>query len=339
MPNRHTAFAFCLAACIAVPATASAHFMIMAPPSPSPWMTQDSVGSPQKMGPCGNEGGGTATNAVTTFQAGQTISLQWREVVTHDGWYRIAIVNDRNQLMDPPVVMDNAGNSADAGIENPVIAPVVADGLFPHNASDITNTKVWSYMLTLPQTACAKCTIQVLQFMNHHGSNLGNFPDGGINPDGYFYHHCMDISIAAEPAVDGGGEVPADAAKPEGADATLDGAPTEGAIPDASVSTEDSGVERGSSSSSSGSDMSTSGSSGSSSGAVGGSSGGSSSGAASSSGGALPGSSMDGEDAGGSMMSAHGGCAFVATRDRKGAMGTIGLGLLMLAGLRRRKRR
>ncbi|HEY2511450.1 MAG TPA: hypothetical protein VGI39_11365, partial [Polyangiaceae bacterium] len=120
------------------PSAASAHFAIDYPdaatnpgPSPIPWWHQDGVGSPQKLGPCGDEddatdGGGGPTHVVTPFEAGQTITLQWTETVSHTGWFRIAIAADRNSFVDPPIVIDSSGNSADAGIENPPVLPVLA---------------------------------------------------------------------------------------------------------------------------------------------------------------------------------------------------------------------
>jgi hypothetical protein len=192
------------------PATASAHFYIDYPgsslhpgPSPTPWWQQDALGSPQKLGPCGDEddgtdAGGGPTHVVTPYAPGQTITLQWTEVISHAGWYRIAIAADRNEFVDPPIEVAANGNSADAGIENPPVLPVLADGVYPHA---LGLSKTWPpYTITLPTTPCAKCTIQIIQVMLDHPSNLGNLPDGAPNPDGFLYHHCMDISIGATDA-------------------------------------------------------------------------------------------------------------------------------------------
>jgi hypothetical protein len=197
---------------VLAPSTASAHFYIDYPdassypgPSPVPWWNQDPLGSPQKLGPCGDEddatqGGGGPTHVVTAFAPGQTITLQWTEVISHTGWYRIALAADRNEFVDPPIQIDSSGNSADAGIEDPPVPPVLADGIYKHA---IGSLKTWPpYSLTLPNTPCAKCTIQIIQVMLDHPSNLGNLPDGAPNPDGFLYHHCIDISIGAS---DGGG--------------------------------------------------------------------------------------------------------------------------------------
>ena len=56
------ALAFVVAA--SAPLVARAHFELLSPDS---WRTQDALGSPQKVGPCGEEGLAPTTGAVTTF--------------------------------------------------------------------------------------------------------------------------------------------------------------------------------------------------------------------------------------------------------------------------------
>jgi uncharacterized membrane protein YgcG len=176
---------------VLAPSVARAHFTLDAPPS---WMSQDALGSPQKESPCGNESGGTATYMITAFQPGQTITLKWTEIIAHDGWFRIALsYKNRTDLVDPPYAINAAGNSTDAGIESPPVAPVLVDGLFPHTAASITTPKSYSYDLTLPTTPCDKCTLQLIQIMLNHPNN---------QPYGYTYHHCADISLQA--GADGG---------------------------------------------------------------------------------------------------------------------------------------
>jgi MYXO-CTERM domain-containing protein len=200
---------FCISAFLfaVAPSTASAHFYIDYPdagyyagPSPVPWWHEDSLGLPQKLGPCGDEdvatdAGGGPTYVITPFVGGQTITLQWTEVISHTGWFRIALAANRSDFVNPPVQIAANGNSADAGIEDPPVAPVLADGVYKHT---IGAAKTWPpYQLTLPNISCAKCTIQIIQVMLDHPSNLGVLPGGGPNPDGFLYHHCIDISIAA----------------------------------------------------------------------------------------------------------------------------------------------
>jgi hypothetical protein len=45
--------------------------------------------------------------------------------------------------------------------------------------------------IQLPNITCAKCTLQVIQFMAEHAYN---------QPGGYSYHHCADLAITADPS-------------------------------------------------------------------------------------------------------------------------------------------
>jgi len=317
------------------PARSQAHFTLDAPPA---WMSQDATGSPQKKGPCGDEGGGTATNIVTSFQAGETITLKWTERVAHDGWYRIALsYNNRTDLTDPPYAINAAGNSTDAGIENPVMAPVLADGLFPHTAASITIPKAYSYDLKLPQMSCAKCTLQVIQIMLNHPNNGGN---------GYTYHHCADISIGPG---DGGASAVLDAGS---TDATLGGSSGAGSSGGSSSSGGSNGASSSGGSSGAGGSSGVGGSGGSSGvGSSGGSSGVSSSGGPSGSGGSsgtAAGSSGAATSSGGNSSSgasaeqpaaSSGGCSFVVAAGG-GISAVAGLaGVVAVAAARRRRRR
>jgi len=167
------------AAGLFVPAVAHAHFILTAPDS---WMSQDSVGLPEKLGPCGDEGGGTATGKVTAFHPGETIAVTIDEVIPHPGHYRVALaVNDRSELPAEPSVTPTAGDPCgSAAIENPPMFPILADNVLPHTqAFDAPRT----FTITLPtDVTCTKCTLQVLEFMSSHGAPC-------------FYHHCADISI------------------------------------------------------------------------------------------------------------------------------------------------
>jgi MYXO-CTERM domain-containing protein len=191
------------AAFVLAPARAHAHFTMDSPPQ---WIeAQDTLGDPQKIAPCGVDSTVTytTTNTVTTYAPGQTITLQWTETVAHDGWFRIALsYANRTDLTDPPYSANALGLSTDAGIENPPVPPVLVDGLYPHLAADITVPKAYTYALTLPQQPCAKCTLQIIQFMNNHPYNM---------PGGYFYHHCADIALVE--GADGGSGA---AASPDG---------------------------------------------------------------------------------------------------------------------------
>ena len=96
MPRR----AFVIASLLFVTSSSQAHFKLQSPPS---WMSQDSLGSPQKLGPCGDEDDGTSastpTGVVTAYQVGDTVTITIDETIFHPGHYRIALaVNDRSEL-------------------------------------------------------------------------------------------------------------------------------------------------------------------------------------------------------------------------------------------------
>jgi len=182
------------------PRAAQAHFNLVMPP-PADSATDGGKGAP----PCGPT---TASNVVTSVQGGHAITLALDETVMHPGWYRVALsINSRSELpADPAVTTNAAGNSTGATFMDPPMFPVLADHIFNHTSGTVPIHYTMS--LTLPNVTCTKCTLQVIEFMNMHGSNPGG---------GYFYHHCADLKITADPAlppfsVDGG--VPPDGGSP-----------------------------------------------------------------------------------------------------------------------------
>jgi Lytic polysaccharide mono-oxygenase, cellulose-degrading len=169
-------------------ADARAHFALQAPAC---WMSQDAVGTPLKMAPCGDEGGGTATGKVTTFQEGQMITVTINETIFHPGHYRIALATtDRSQLPAEPVPTAQCGSVT---VQNPPVFPVLADGLFTHTTAF---TAPQTVQIKLPDNVtCTHCTLQVIQFMSNQTPN----PTGGC-----FYHHCADLAIQTAAVPDGG---------------------------------------------------------------------------------------------------------------------------------------
>jgi hypothetical protein len=178
------------------PVLAHAHFVLV---TPDAWMSQDVLGFPEKLGPCGDEGGGTPTGKVTVFHPGQTIAVTINEVVTHPGHYRVALaVNDRSDLPPEPLVTPTGNDPcASAAIQSPPTFPILADNVLPHTqAFGAPQT----FTVTLPtNVTCAKCTLQVLEFMSNHSTPC-------------FYHHCADISI--QEAVESATPTPSPTATP-----------------------------------------------------------------------------------------------------------------------------
>jgi hypothetical protein len=180
------------AAILAVAPVAWAHFVLM---EPQPWIVQNNLGDPQKLGPCGGTSAdaGKPTNVVNQAKGGAKLHIKLQETVFHPGHYRVALaVNSRAELPSDPATTsrdtDKGPWSVSAVIQNPVQMPLLADGLFPHTArqADPFETDI-----QLPNISCPHCTLQIVEFMAEHGMNK----DGG-----YFYHHCADVQITADPS-------------------------------------------------------------------------------------------------------------------------------------------
>lgn len=186
-----------------VPAGTYAHFQLL---SPASWVTEDPRGDPQKLGPCGGDPKGDntkiLTSAVTKLTGGSRLHLKIQETIYHSGHYRVALaVNSRNELPPDPITFekytDRGVYSVWAAIQSPPQIPVIVDGLFQHYpkpgepASAVPKTPMtpWETDVQLPNITCAKCTLQVIQFMADHPYN---------QPGGYSYHHCADLQITAD---------------------------------------------------------------------------------------------------------------------------------------------
>jgi hypothetical protein len=185
-----------------------AHFKLLEPAS---WIVESERGDPQKLGPCGGDPvkeKNTPSNTVGKAVGGSKVHLKVLETIYHPGHYRVALaVNSRNELpADPQTVeryTDRGVNSVWAVIQSPPQLPVIADGLFTHYTRP-SAPQTFETDIQLPNINCAKCTLQVVQFMADHGYN---------QPGGYSYHHCADLEIKADPAR------PIDKGWPEGAPA------------------------------------------------------------------------------------------------------------------------
>jgi hypothetical protein len=185
---------------IAAPALIRAHFKLVEPAS---WLIEDDRGDPQKAGPCGgtNTDYGKPSYAVTQAVGASKLHIKVVETIYHPGHYRVALaVNSPAELpVDPKATTettDRGPRSISADIQNPVQAPVLADGLFVHHA------KVdgpFETDITLPNITCKRCTLQVIEFMEQHAVN---------NPGMFTYHHCAVLQITADP------KKPVDAAWP-----------------------------------------------------------------------------------------------------------------------------
>jgi len=190
---RHSAgfLAVLLLTAVFAPA-AAAHFKLLEPQS---WLIESDRGDPQKMAPCGGTSAdaGKPSNIVGKVMGGSKLHLKVQETIFHPGHYRVALaVNSRAELPKDPEVTTRAGargpQSVSAVIQNPVRPPVLADGLWAHTTASPTPFEA---DIEIPNINCAKCTLQIIEFMAEHG----------LNADGdYSYHHCADMQITADPA-------------------------------------------------------------------------------------------------------------------------------------------
>ncbi|HUJ61310.1 MAG TPA: SCE4755 family polysaccharide monooxygenase-like protein [Kofleriaceae bacterium] len=165
---------------------ADAHFALQAPTA---YSMQDSLGLPEKSAPCGQADPGTpvvATNAVTSFHTGDTITITINELIFHPGHYRVALAQDQSGLPADPTVTAGATPCDTAQIEDSTTPGVLVDNMLPHTTAF---TAPQSFQVTLPTTPCTNCTLQVIEFMSDHGLN---------NPGGCFYHHCAQINIVPQ---------------------------------------------------------------------------------------------------------------------------------------------
>ena len=178
---------------LALPPRAIAHFRLLEPAS---WIQEsEASGDPQWSPPCGGTltDPGKPTGAITKIQGGEKLHIRIREMAFHPGFYRVALaVNSRGELPpDPEAVSEpepgGRSRSVSAAIHYPPSPPVLADGLFMHVAPFANEQEA---DVAIPNISCAKCTLQVIEFMAAHGRNK----DGD-----YTYHHCADLQIRANP--------------------------------------------------------------------------------------------------------------------------------------------
>jgi hypothetical protein len=177
-----------------------AHFVLI---QPAASMRQNRLGDPQKIAPCGgvsaNPGRGTPgnpgvpTGSVTSVTGGTTLPLLVQETIFHPGHYRVALARTMAQLPPDPVVTtvqtEKGARSQSAVIQNPPVAPVLLDGIFPHTERPTQNFEA---EIPIPNITCPNCVLQVIEFMADHP---GIAVDGG-----HSYHHCAILNITADPA-------------------------------------------------------------------------------------------------------------------------------------------
>jgi hypothetical protein len=210
-----------LAAALLAAWPANAHFKIT---SPASWMSQDTLGGPQKNGPCAatpntalGDSPGTPTNVMNVEQAGATISVTVDVTIAHPGWFRVALAEGASSTQTlttiPDPVAQAGTNCTPAIMTNPVWSPtqpVIADGL-PAGSTATTEQAVGTHTFPVTIPAAANCTsdrpcaLQVIMMMTDHPKT------------DCYYHHCADIAFGStsdsgESSAGGDAAAPADGA-------------------------------------------------------------------------------------------------------------------------------
>ncbi len=161
--------------CLFSTSTAWAHLTLTSPPARHP-------DSDLKYGPCGVGDADSRTtdpSKITTYMAGETITVEWTEVIDHDpSHYRIAFSSEGDDFVDPTGFDDQE-----------TVFPELLDGI---PDADGGNGHQYSVEVTLPNEPCDLCSLQVIQVM-HDKPPWG--PDGGDD----IYYQCADIVILADP--------------------------------------------------------------------------------------------------------------------------------------------
>jgi uncharacterized membrane protein YgcG len=162
---RCSTLALLTVASASISAIADAHIRLDAPPARFAFSNTG-----QKTGPCG---AGTATGTVTEVQAGSTLTVQWTETINHPGHYRISLDPDGG---DDGLV--NPASETDFYTNDNVLLDQIADKA----------GGAYSANITIPDTNCDKCTLQLIQVMTD------KLPWGPQNGDDLYYW-CADIRI------------------------------------------------------------------------------------------------------------------------------------------------
>jgi hypothetical protein len=116
-----------------------------------------------------------STDRVTALQSGSTLALQFNELVSHSGRYRVAFDPNGADLAD-----------FDANILLDVPDP-------PGNRGNTGQGTLWELQVPLPDVTCDHCTLQLIQVMNL--DMVDPVPDPvGISS----YYQCADITLSPD---------------------------------------------------------------------------------------------------------------------------------------------
>jgi MYXO-CTERM domain-containing protein len=155
------------AAALSAAAATQAHIKLLSPVSRHPDLL--------KTGPCGvaNDTRGTS---ITYLEPGATIAVEWDETVEHPGHFRIMFAEDGFDF-PVPAAFDDSCTPGDVNNGVHCLADPIAD---------LPNQPNYTYEVTLPNTPCDNCTLQVIQMMTDK-------PPYGDGND--IYYQCADLVL------------------------------------------------------------------------------------------------------------------------------------------------
>jgi len=149
-------------AALAAPA-ARAHVRLDPEKSPKPRSSDSGL----KVAPCGNIPATTDDTQRTVLTAGATVTIYWEETINHTSHFRIAYAPDGDTDFDQHIIKDN----------------ILDDQSTPVTYTDPATYHHFSTKITVPDTPCDHCTLQLIQVML----------DNPAAPSDY--HSCADIKI------------------------------------------------------------------------------------------------------------------------------------------------
>ncbi|HKP61318.1 MAG TPA: SCE4755 family polysaccharide monooxygenase-like protein, partial [Polyangiales bacterium] len=157
-----------------------AHFKQLQPAS---WLNEDELGAPQKGSPCGPGNSRPfigddvqpipESGALTTFRAGETITVQLQETIYHPGYFRISIAETSAaeattaDFPDPALTDTENCHYDHAAVMTTPHGQVLGDGLFMASELSAENRSLMT-QVKLPDKPCEHCALQVVQVMEGH---------------------------------------------------------------------------------------------------------------------------------------------------------------------------
>ncbi len=130
----------------------------------------------QKNGPCGAANSDGPGANVYVYEPGETLTIGWHEFINHPGHYRLSFDDQgSDDFVDPATAVERYSNDT-----------VLLDGI-----EDLDGVSEYEASITLPDSECDACTIQLIQLM----TDKSPYGDGND-----IYYHCIDVRL-----VEGGG--------------------------------------------------------------------------------------------------------------------------------------